>query len=321
MEHKIGQRINNIIDLLADDYKKDFGDNAELSFQYPDKEQIVEILMQLRKVIFPEYFKSNSYRVYTIKNHISMLIEDIVFNLTKQISSVLKYDEENKLLNDAQIAQKAENITFKFLEQLPRIREYINTDVEAAYNGDPAAYNTDEIIFSYPGLYAILVNRIAHELYCLKVPIIPRMMTEHAHSCTGIDIHPGAQIGKYFFIDHGTGIVIGETTVIGNNVKIYQGVTLGALSTRGGQKLKNKKRHPTIHDNVTIYSGATILGGDTVVGKDVVVGGNAFITTSISEGARVSIKNQELSYNYKYKKTEKVKCSELEQDENWYYII
>ena len=191
--------------------------------------------------------------------------------------------------------------------------------MQAAFNGDPAAYNIDEIIFSYPGLYAILVNRIAHELYKLKVPIIPRMMTEHAHSCTGIDIHPGAEIGKYFFIDHGTGIVIGETTVIGNNVKIYQGVTLGALSTRGGQTLKSKKRHPTILDNVTIYSGASILGGDTVVGKDVVVGGNAFITTSIPEGAKVSIKNQELSYNYNPSKP--VQRAELEQDESWYYII
>ncbi len=319
MEQKIGRRINYIIDLLADDYKKDFDDDTELSFQYPDKEKIIKILDKLRKIIFPEYFKNNSYRVYTVKNHISMLIEDVVFNLNKQIFSVLRYDEENQLLTGEQLAEKSENLTFQFLEQLPCIREYINTDVQAAFNGDPAAYNIDEIIFSYPGLYAILVNRIAHELYKLKVPIIPRMMTEHAHSCTGIDIHPGAEIGKYFFIDHGTGIVIGETTVIGNNVKIYQGVTLGALSTRGGQTLKNKKRHPTILDNVTIYSGASILGGDTVVGKDVVVGGNAFITTSIPEGAKVSIKNQELSYNYNPSKP--VQRAELEQDESWYYII
>ena len=145
------------------------------------------------------------------------------------------------------------------------------------------------------------------------------MMTEYAHSKTGIDIHPGAEIGKYFFIDHGTGIVIGETTIIGDNVKVYQGVTLGALSTRGGQKLKNKKRHPTIEDNVTIYSGASILGGETVVGKDVVVGGNAFITKSIQAGARVSIKNQELSCNYDAEHP--VERAELEQDESWYYVI
>ncbi|MBO7452928.1 MAG: serine acetyltransferase, partial [Clostridiales bacterium] len=149
---------------------------------------------------------------------------------------------------------------------------------------------------SYPGFYAISVNRIAHELFLLQVPIIPRMMTEHAHSITGIDIHPGATIGKYFFIDHGTGIVIGETTEIGEHVKIYQGVTLGGLSTRGGQKLHGKKRHPTIGNNVTIYSGASILGGETIIGDDVVVGGNTFIVNSVEKGTRVSARKQELKF-------------------------
>ncbi len=199
------------------------------------------------------------------------------------------------------------------------MRALIETDVQAAYDGDPAAYNTDEIIFSYPGLYAIMVNRIAHELYKLSVPLIPRIMTEHAHSLTGIDIHPGATIGKYFFIDHGTGIVVGETTVIGDNVKIYQGVTLGALSTKGGQKLKNKRRHPTIEDNVTIYSGASILGGDTVIGAGSVIGGNAFITASIPAGTRVSIKNQELSMDYINKGG--IKGMEIGQDGSWFYVI
>ncbi|MBQ1687139.1 MAG: serine acetyltransferase, partial [Ruminococcus sp.] len=201
--------------------------------------------------------------------------------------------------SDAQtIAAEAERVTFAFLETIPKIRAYIETDIQAFYDGDPAAYNKDEIICTYPGLYAIFSNRIAHELFLLGVPLIPRIMTEHAHSLTGIDIHPGTTIGKYFFIDHGTGIVIGETTEIGNNVKIYQGVTLGALSTRGGQNLRGKKRHPTIHDNVTIYSGASILGGDTVIGKNVVIGGNAFITASIPEGAKVSVKSQELMFRY-----------------------
>ena len=156
-------------------------------------------------------------------------------------------------------------------------------------------YNTNEIILSYPGLYAITINRLAHELFLLSVPLIPRMMTEYAHSKTGIDIHPGATIGKYFFIDHGTGIVVGETTIIGNNVKVYQGVTIGALSTRGGQKLKGVKRHPTIEDNVTIYSGASILGGETVIGQGCVIGSNAFITSSLDAGMRVSVRNQELN--------------------------
>ncbi len=164
-----------------------------------------------------------------------------------------------------------------------------------------------------------MVNRIAHELYKLSVPLIPRIMTEHAHSLTGIDIHPGATIGKYFFIDHGTGIVVGETTVIGDNVKIYQGVTLGALSTKGGQKLKNKRRHPTIEDNVTIYSGASILGGDTVIGAGSVIGGNAFITASIPAGTRVSIKNQELSMDYINKGG--IKGMEIGQDGSWFYVI
>ena len=166
--------------------------------------------------------------------------------------------------------------------------------MQAAYDGDPAAYSKDEVILAYPGIQAIAINRIAHELFLLEVPLIPRIMTEYAHSITGIDIHPGATIGKYFFIDHGTGIVVGETTVIGEHVKIYQGVTLGALSTKGGQKLRNKRRHPTIEDNVTIYAGASILGGDTVVGADSVVGSNVFITKSIQPGTRISVKNQEL---------------------------
>ena len=169
----------------------------------------------------------------------------------------------------------------------------VETDVQAFYDGDPAAYNYNEIILCYPGLMAITTNRIAHELHLLKVPIIPRMMTEHAHSITGIDIHPGATIGKNFFIDHGTGIVVGETTIIGDNVKVYQGVTIGALSTRGGQSLKGVKRHPTIEDDVIIYAGASILGGDTVIGKGAVIGSNAFITSSVDAGARVSMKQQE----------------------------
>ena len=213
----------------------------------------------------------------------------------------------------------SEKITFEFLNKIPKIREYIEGDIQAAYDGDPAAYNKDEIICTYPGLYAIFTNRIAHELFLLGVPLIPRIMTEHAHSLTGIDIHPGTTIGKHFFIDHGTGIVIGETTEIGDNVKIYQGVTLGALSTRGGQNLRGKKRHPTICDNVTIYSGASILGGETVVGKDVVVGGNAFITTSIPEGAKVSVKSQELMYNYD--SSNPVERKDIELDDAWFYII
>lgn len=175
-------------------------------------------------------------------------------------------------------------------------------DVQAAFDGDPAAKTKEEIIFCYPGLFAIFVYRMAHELYRLKVPFIPRIMSEYAHGHTGIDINPGAVIGEYFFIDHGTGIVIGETTEIGDHVKIYQGVTLGALSTRSGQLLRDVKRHPTIEDNVTIYSSASILGGETVIGKGSVIGGNAFITSSVAPGTRVSVSSPELTFTEKREK-------------------
>lgn len=315
----IENEIVNLVDDIIADYDKGRSIDKINTFSQPDKEVVIDIVNKLQKIIFSGYFKNKSYHSYTLKNNVTMLLEDVLYNLCKQISLVLKYSKDYKDLNESSLYAESQKIALTFLKKIPHIREYIETDVQAAFDGDPAAFNKEEIIISYPGLYAIFINRIAHELYKLSVPLIPRMMTEYAHSKTGIDIHPGAEIGKYFFIDHGTGIVIGETTIIGDNVKVYQGVTLGALSTRGGQKLKNKKRHPTIEDNVTIYSGASILGGETVVGKDVVVGGNAFITKSIQAGARVSIKNQELSCNYDAEHP--VERAELEQDESWYYII
>ena len=174
------------------------------------------------------------------------------------------------------------------VDQLPRIQQLLLTDIDAIFDGDPAAQNREEIVLAYPGLFAIFAYRVSHELYLRHVPTIPRMMTEYAHSRTGIDIHPGAQIGSYFFIDHGTGIVVGETTVIGRNVKLYQGVTLGAMSPRGGHGSLPGKRHPTVGDDVTIYSGASILGGDTDIGDGSVVGGNVFLTRSVRSGTRVA---------------------------------
>ena len=319
MSKDIQSRISDITQMLMDDYTKGRVIDEIKNFDYPDKRIIIDILEKLKMVIYPGYYRNSSYRTYTVRSNISILLEDIIYNLIKQVSIVLKYAPAYREADSDSINEASERITFAFLKKIPMIREYIETDIDAAYDGDPAAYNKDEIICSYPGLFAIFTNRIAHELFLLGVPLIPRIMTEHAHSLTGIDIHPGTTIGKYFFIDHGTGIVIGETTVIGDNVKIYQGVTLGALSTRGGQSLRGKKRHPTICDNVTIYSGASILGGETVVGKGVVVGGNAFITTSIPEGAKVSVKSQELTYNYSSSKP--VERKEIELDEAWYYMI
>ncbi len=299
MEHKLEQRINGLVEALLEDYKGGKDIDRVDTFDHPDQMTIVDIIDKIQRIIFPGYFKNRKFKVYTVRNNITMLLEDLLFHLIRQLVIVLKYDEKYRDMGEEELTEKAEEISFAFLEQIPKVREYIETDVQAAFDGDPAAFYKDEIIFSYPGLYAIFVNRIAHELYKLGVPLIPRIMTEYAHDKTGIDINPGATIGKYFFIDHGTGIVIGETTEIGEHVKIYQGVTLGALSTRGGRSLNNKKRHPTIEDNVTIYSGASILGGETVIGKNAVIGGNCFITQSIPEGARVSIRSQELICDYK----------------------
>ena len=316
MSNIIENEINNLVDTLIKDYSNDRTIDKTVTFEHPDKEKVIEILFRLRNIIYPGYYKNDRFKLYTVRSNISVQLEDIIHNLSQQIKVVLRYNPKYENAPQYEIEKAADDITLTFLNKLPKIREYIATDVEAAFLGDPAAFNKEEIIFSYPGLFAILVNRIAHELHLLGVPLIPRIMTEHAHSVTGIDIHPGASIGKYFFIDHGTGIVIGETTEIGDNVKIYQGVTLGALSTRGGQLLKNRKRHPTIEDNVTIYSGASILGGETIIGHDSVIGGNAFITKSVPAGARVSIKNPELRVNFSSDKP--VQQTELTQDETWF---
>ena len=292
----VEKELENIMEGIFADYsEKKFIDKVDISNQ-PDKKVITDILSKLQEIIFPGFFKPDTYKTYTVKTTISMLIEDVLYNLKKEIGITLKYNPIYADSSACEIQGESQRIAVEFLKSIPKIREYIETDVSAGFDGDPAAYNKEEIVVTYPGFYAIMVYRIAHELHLLNVPLIPRIMTEHAHSLTGIDIHPGAQIGIYFFIDHGTGIVIGETTVIGDNVKIYQGVTLGALSTRGGQMLKNVKRHPTIEDNVTIYSGATILGGETIIGKDVVIGGNTFITSSVLEGTKVSVKQPELKF-------------------------
>ena len=276
--------IEGIVDSILEDYThgRDI-DRIDL-YRHPDKDVVIDMIDKLRRIVFPGYFKEKTYRIYNAKHNLSMLIEDVMFNLSRQVSLVIQDREE------------AERICLAFFRQIPQVRALIQTDLQAAYDGDPAAAGKEEVIFSYPGLFAITVYRLAHVLHSLHVPLIPRIMTEHAHSVTGIDIHPGATIGEYFFIDHGTGIVVGETTVIGDRVKIYQGVTLGGLSTRGGQSLRGKRRHPTIEDNVTIYANASILGGDTVIGAGSVIGANAFITESVAPCTTVTNKEQQLQY-------------------------
>lgn len=287
----IEQQIEGVVDSILEDYRNGRDIDKLDPFQHPDKDVVIDMIGKLLRIVYPGFSRDRAYRIYNTKHNLSMLIEDVMYNLNKQIAIVLRGTMEPD-----QAQEKAQELSLEFFRAIPGVRAVAQTDVEAFYDGDPAAFSVDEIVFCYPGLFAITVYRLAHILYTQGVPMLPRIMTEHAHSVTGIDINPGATIGKYFFIDHGTGIVVGETTVIGDHVKVYQGVTLGALTTRGGQSLRGKKRHPTIEDNVTIYAGASILGGGTVIGRDSVIGSNVFITHSIPACTTVSVKSQELQF-------------------------
>ena len=312
------EEIDRIVNTIIADFDGEKNIDAKNIFNKPDKSEVIELVDNLIRFIYPGYFRDKSYKIYNPKNSFAVNIEDAFYHLNKQVTLALDFCTKRGTMTEEDREIESYRICKIFFEKIPTIREYIETDLKAAYDGDPAAGCFDEIILAYPGLRAISVYRIAHELYKLMVPVLPRLMTEYAHSETGIDIHPGAEIGKFFFIDHGTGIVIGETSIIGQNVKIYQGVTIGALSTRGGQKLSGKKRHPTICDNVTIYANASILGGDTVIGENTVIGGNAFITTSIDANTRVSMKNLEMEY-----KTNGAThiTKEVSQGDEWYYMI
>ena len=285
-------------------------------YKHPVKSVIVQIITQLQHALFPGYFEDSQLSIRAMRYQLCSLLDEILSGLTEQIGYALRFSEMYQNASQEKIQREASGISLEFISKLPVVKEYLDTDIEAAFEGDPSAFSKSEIIISYPGIYTGMVYRLAHELYLLQVPLIPRIMNEHAHSVTGIDIHPGASIGKYFFMDHGTGIVIGETTIIGDHVKIYQGVTLGALSTSGGQKLKNVKRHPTILDHVTIYSGASILGGETVIGENVVIGGNAFVIKSVPEKTKVSVKSPELLY-----KNGEKPAQDLERDDDWFYMI
>lgn len=256
----------------------------------PNRSVIIDIVRDLKSIVFPGYFSTDTSATVFPEYYVGHRLNDIYDRLKNQIEIALLYHGEEP----EEAATHADRTTCGFFEQLPEIQRLLLTDVQAGFDGDPAAKSKEEIIFSYPGLFAIYVYRLAHVLYKEEIPFIPRVMSEYAHGRTGIDINPGATIGEYFFIDHGTGVVVGETTEIGNNVKLYQGVTLGALSTRMGQQLANVKRHPTIRDNVTIYSNSTVLGGETVVGENTIIGGNTFITESIPANTKVSAKSPEL---------------------------
>lgn len=272
---------------------------------------IKEMIDKFREILFPGYFSDEKIDGANMVYNLGQCISQLYDILSDQIIHVLRHD----CLRYGQACSACESsgnqAALKILQKIPELRAALAEDIKGAYDGDPAARSHDEVIFSYPGLYAVTVYRIAHILYNLNVPQLPRIMAEHAHSLTGIDIHPGARIGGRFVIDHGTGIVIGETSVIGNNVRIYQNVTIGALSLPpdAGEKLRGSKRHPTIEDDVIIYSGATILGGETIIGARSVVGGNVWLTDSIPADTKVFIESPRLIYKYQEKQeTPKHEC-------------
>jgi serine O-acetyltransferase len=274
------EQVTQLTNKLVASYAKAGGINHLDGKNLPSKRAVTAITQDLLRMLFPGFFDEHPFHSSEIKAMTAALLDGVLGKLEDEIRKSLEYRPPEGMTKN-QTTSAAHALTIKFLGNLPRVREILQTDVEAAFNGDPAAASREEIIVSYPFVEAIAVQRLAHELYLENIALIPRIMTEWAHFRSGMDLHPGAKIGSYFFVDHCTGTVIGETAVIGNHVKIYHGVTLGARSTSGGQNLRGKKRHPTIEDRVTIYPGATILGGDTVIGAGSTIGGNVFIMDSV----------------------------------------
>lgn len=294
LNEKRSQLIKNAAERIAQGYRDAvipmYGDALHL----PNRDAVIEVIRDCQKLLFPVYYGNKDLLKLPGEQYSALLMEHIHEKLARQITMTMEDTHENY--------QKAETICDDFIARLPDIQAMLMKDLEANFEGDPAAYSMQEVIFSYPGLFAIFIYRIAHELYLQNVAMIPRIMTEYAHSQTGIDINPGATIGEYFFIDHGTGIVIGETTIIGDNVKMYQGATLGALSPAGQPCDNTVRRHPKVGNNVTIYAGSTLLGGATEIGDNVVIGGNAFLTSSVEADTTVSIVKPEMRFRGKKNK-------------------
>jgi serine O-acetyltransferase len=299
LNHRLPQIVQSLVDSVMAEPRMKHLDRVYL----PSRDAIIKCIDLLRQLIFPGYFGKQGLTTENLAYRIGELTIELTDLLYDQVRCCLRYRQgisgENGDSRTAQCAEcdaEAANMVSTFFDRVPAVREILATDVQVAFDSDPAAQSTDETIFCYPGLFSIFVQRFAHEFHKLKVPLLPRIMTEYAHSRTGIDIHPGAQLGESFFIDHGTGVVIGETTQIGRNVKLYQGVTLGALAPAFGQALRGHKRHPTIEDDVTIYAGATILGGETVIGQGAIIGGNVFITSSVPPHNTVTAEAPKLQY-------------------------
>ena len=290
-------RLPEIVRRIVESYERTEKIKQVISAGLPDRQKIIEIIDRMFTVLYPGYYGEKSIDTTNIVFHIGTEVDRINKLLCEQVARSIEHETRRLAHPAAPCKGWSREVAAEFIVRIPDLREMLALDVQAHYQGDPAAKSFDEIIFCYPGMFAITVYRMAHELHHLGVPLVPRIMTEYAHSRTGIDIHPGAHIGRSFFIDHGTGIVIGETTEIGDRVRIYHGVTLGALSPRKGQLLRGQKRHPTIEDDVTIYPGATLLGGETVIGSGSVIGGNVWLTHSIEPGTKVAIDQPQLRFH------------------------
>jgi len=297
------KKIESLVGDIVATYRGDLGINFIDASNLPVRSKILEVLDLLFEVLFPGYTGKRTVTKSNVNFIIGDILSQVYAELSEQVEHAYRYQCRIRKCDGCDCRTMAQTVTKHLLSQMPKIRQMLKGDVGAAFDGDPAAKSYEEIVISYPCITAIATYRIAHELYLKQVPLIPRIMSECAHAKTGIDIHPGATIGKNFFIDHGTGVVIGETSIIGNNVKIYQGVTLGALSfpkDERGRIIKSGKRHPTIEDNVTIYAEATILG-DVVIGKGAIVGGNVWIKESVPPGVTVATASADLIYK-KHKK-------------------
>jgi len=279
----------------------------------PNRDRVIGIIERVRRIFYPGFFDEQRLTSENIRFHVGNLLNCLKQELYEQVRQALRYQHNLQKATGQSCDtcdEDADRITDAFLDQTPSLRELLLMDVDAAFEGDPAAVSHDETIFCYPGVEAIFIYRIAHALHDLGVPLLPRIMTEYAHETTGVDIHPGARIGKRFFIDHATGVVIGETAIIGDNVKIYQGVTLGAISTRGGQAWRGMRRHPTIEDNVTIYPNATILGGETTVGEGCTINGGVFLIQSVEPGNTVRMRRPELDVQARRVRKPKLKAGD-----------
>jgi serine O-acetyltransferase len=280
------ETVTKLTNELVASYARVGGINHLDGKNLPSKRVVTAITQDLLRLLFPGFFDEKLVHSSEIKTETAALLDSLLGKLEDEIRKSLEYNPP-KNLPKKEITKAAHSLTLEFLGRLPDIREVLKTDVEAAFDGDPAALSREEILVSYPFVEAIAVQRLAHELYLKNVALIPRIMTEWAHFRSGMDLHPGAKIGSHFFVDHCTGTVVGETASIGNHVKMYHGVTLGAKSTAGGQQLHGKKRHPTIEDRVTIYPGATILGGETIIGAGSTIGGNVFVMESVAPNSLV----------------------------------